>query len=203
MKKHLLHLTLGFALLGAAMTATAQNTLSDVFLNGGFTNPMSETNTIIGTMTLTYSGAPLTLNTRTLLADIPDYQFNISITDPGNSLHTFDNISLAAGSTLAGIEVIALASGGFLFFNTSSEPANSYRGSADFVNEDAYLTTAPPSFFTGYPNAIADGFSFYVLQTANGSVMGNYGSGIAVPEPGTLVLAAVGGASLLFLRRRK
>ena len=162
MKKHI-RFTLGLALLGAALSASAQNVLSDLFDNNGFTTQLAPP--YVGSMTLTYDGAPLAANTTYLLSDIPDYQFNINITGTDNNTYTFDNASLAAGSpNLSTIEIIPLSSGGFLFYNTSSTTGNSHGGSADFHNVDgSFLTTAPPGFLTAYPDAITDGYSFYVF----------------------------------------
>jgi hypothetical protein len=209
MNKKILGLTLGLALFGAALSASAQNVLSDLFDNNGFTTQL--TAPYVGSMTLTYDGAPLAANTTYMLTDIPDYQFAISITGTDNNTYAFDNASLAAGSAnLSAIEIIPLASGGFLFSNTSSNPypGNSQGGSADFDNADgSFLTTAPPGFFSGYPDAITDGYSFYVFGNNGGETtlaMGDYGSGIEpAPEPTTLALAGLGGLSLLLIRRRK
>lgn len=206
-KTKLLKLTLGLALLGAVTSATAQSVLQDLFDNNGFTTQL--TAPYVGSMTLTYDGAPLAANTTYMLTDIPDYQFAISITGTDNNTYTFDNASLAAGSAnLSAIEIIPLASGGFLFSNTQSTPGNSHGGSADFSNVDgSFLTTAPPGFFSGFPDAIANGYSFYVFGNNEGETtlsQGDYGSGIApVPEPTTLALAGLGGLSLMAFRRRK
>jgi hypothetical protein len=158
-------------------------------------------------MTLTYSGSALAANTTYLLTDIPDYQFNISITGRDNNLYTFNNASLAAGSDLSGVEVIVLSSGGFLFYNTSSYPHNSYSGSADFVNGNSILSTAPPSNLSSFPDARTDGYSLYYLAVYGGQTilaMGDYGNSItSVPEPTTLALAGLGGLGLLLFRRRK
>ncbi|MGB8368658.1 MAG: hypothetical protein ACLPYZ_02545 [Limisphaerales bacterium] len=39
MKNQILRFTLGLALFGAALSASAQNVLQDVFANNGFPNP--------------------------------------------------------------------------------------------------------------------------------------------------------------------
>ena len=205
MKIKLLKLTLGLALLGAVTSATAQSILQDLFDNNGFTTQL--TAPYVGSMTLTYDGAPLASDTTYMLTDIPDYQFAISITGAANNTYTFDNASLAAGSAnLSAIEIIPLASGGFLFSNTQSTPGNSHGGSADFLNIDgSFLTTSPPGFLTAYPDAIIDGYSFYYSGTGETQLaQGDYGSGIApVPEPTTLALAGLGGLSLMAFRRRQ
>ena len=56
MKKHI-RFTLGLALLGAALSASAQNVLSDLFDNNGFTTQLAPP--YVGSMTLTYDGAAL------------------------------------------------------------------------------------------------------------------------------------------------
>jgi hypothetical protein len=208
MKNQILRFTLGLALFGAALSASAQNVLSDLFDNNGFTSQL--TSPYIGSMTLTYDGSALAPNTTYMLTAIPNYQFDISITGTNGITYTFDNASLAAGSpNLSTIEILPLASGGFLFSNTQSTPANSYGGSADFNNVDgSFLTTAPPGFFSGYPDAIANGYSFYYLGIGSGAgtieANGDYGSGIApAPEPTTLALVGLGGLGLLLFRRRK
>jgi hypothetical protein len=205
MKKQTLRFTLGLALFGAALSASASNVMQDLFDNNGFTTQLAPP--YIGSMTLTYDGSALAPNTTYMLTDIPDYQFNISITGTDNNTYTFDNASLAAGSpNLSAIEIIPLSSGGFLFFNTSGTPGNSHGGSADFNNVDgSFLTTAPPGFLTAYPDAITDGYSFYYFGTgATALAQGDYGSGVApVPEPTTLALAGLSGLSLLLFRRRK
>jgi hypothetical protein len=204
MKTNLLKLACALALLGAAAAAPAQSVLSDVFANNGFTDPI--TSPYIGSMTLTYDGAALAPNTTYMLTDIPNFQFDISLTGSDNNTYTFNNSSLAAGSDLSAIEIIVLSSGGFLFSNTADTPDNNHGGSADFLNVDgSFLTTAPPGFLSGDPAALAGGYSFYVLGNNETSVaMGDYGAGIApVPEPSTLALSAVAGLGLLLFRRRK
>ena len=199
-------LILGCALLGGASTVSAQNVLSDVFSGNGFTNSL--TGPYIGSMTLSYTGSALAPYTTNNLTDLPNYQLNASITATNGITYNFDNISLANGSTnLAAVQLIVLPSGGFVFYNTNSTPSNSHGGSADFLNSDgSFLTTAPPGYLSGYPDAITNGYSFYVLANSSGTLaQGDYGSGpviAPVPEPTTLALVSIGGLGLLLLRRR-
>ena len=152
---------------------------------------------------------PLAANTTYLLSDIPDYQFNINITGTDNNTYTFDNASLAAGIAKSfHHRNYPAVFRRFFILQYQQHHWQFPRRQCGFNNIDgSFLTTAPPGFLTAYPDAITDGYSFYVFGNNEGETtlaQGDYGSGIApAPEPTTLALAGFGGLSLLLFRRRK
>ena len=185
--------------LGLAGTASAQNVLTDYFNNSGFSSALRPPYN--GTMTLAFDGAPLAAGTTNLLTSLLNYQISVDITGSSSTVYHFDNTGLIAASDVSRVEVITLETGGFVFYNLDSSPGNTYDGSADFVNGASYFTTAPPAFLSSGPY-LAEGVSAYQLvggATLDG--LGVYGSG--VPEPSTLALCGIGGAALVFFRRRK
>lgn len=196
MKKQILGLTLSLALLGAAATAQAQSTLTDIFDGAGFTTAWTGTGTPAGTgtMNVDVTLADGTYNYSDLLADDLTLNFNLGG-------YTWTQNDLQAGTS--GLTVI-VDNGYFAF---AGSPDTTSGGSADFINaEFDHLSFSP----AGWQNADSE-YVFAYFATSSDTMLdvnGQYAPELGtipppVPEPTTMVLAALGGASLLLFRRRK
>jgi len=197
MKTNLLKLTCGLALLGAVASASAQSSIADITVSGSAPGTVALTllNDVSFTITNTTGDA-----------------FILTVFENSVPINASQIFATASASTLQmsvnGGTLYPLSNwvdGGYI--NNAMTADDSYMwaglydrgavavGSTVILHAGTITATVPAGF-----DVMASGSYNLFLADGNGKAL----TAVApVPEPTTLALAALGGASLLLLRRRK
>jgi hypothetical protein len=125
----------------------------------------------------------------------PLFQYDYTVSDGTGQLAVLD-IAVTPGQSITGLT----GPGGPTDFETAYD---SVLGLVSFLENDAVFTSTPESGFIFDSPVGPESSSFDVTlfdgTTGTGSVQAPVGS---VPEPGSLGLCAIGGAALVFWRKR-
>lgn len=210
---------------GGSLTTTAFNTINgDLYVAEGASS--SGPGTVTGS---TFAGVDLTTEQNTvfsasegLSALSPDEVISslqtgsLSFDIPAGQVYV---VNLNGGLNLTGPDGITVTGGGALVLNVGSSFAMSsaatilgpsasdifinYTGaslanlSGADINGQLFFPSAPATFSGGVVNGGVFGGNSAITLTASQTL-----NGVPVPEPGTMALAAMGGISIIILRRR-
>jgi PEP-CTERM motif len=225
-------ITLALLVAGAAVTANAQSIISWKDNNGttipatGYAGVVSATNWNVntGSANLSYNDASLSGTTLSLAGGVGQWGIGGAVQDPNGSY----NSALFSGYYNTGTsETLSLTGISYSLYNvivyfssdtdgrtgTISDGATTYSFSTDTrAKVDAHSNFVfAQTTDTGLSHPSADYAVFSGLTGASETLTIANASGgmgiagvqiVAAPEPGTMALAALGGASLLFWRRR-
>jgi hypothetical protein len=213
MKKQILRFTLGFALFGAVITASAQSFYPVIDTNSYVSGPTYDSinvgntydNGITATFTTLNNGgmyvnvfAPDTfaanINGAAVFNELPSdtlvvtfsasvTQFYLNFVADGITGSTTMNVSAYLNSSLLGTATYG-----------SSNPLEWDEGQIDYQNNEG---------FNSLTVSLGDSPSYADLWAVGADAAGVGGFGGSVPEPSTLALAGLGGLGLLLFRRRK
>ena len=130
----------------------------------------------------------------------PLFQYDYTVTDETGQLAVLD-IAVTPGVDISGLT----APGGSLDFTSTVDTVNTPTGPEEFVSfleNNGTFTNTPESGFTFDssvpPSASTFDVTLFDGSTGSGSVQGP----VVTPEPSSLALCVLGGAALLFWRKR-
>ncbi len=130
----------------------------------------------------------------------PLYQYNFTVAD-GTGLLAILDIAVAPGVSISGLT----APGGSTAFTSTTDTVGSGSSEQEFVSfleNNALFTSTPESGFIFdspvAPSPTTFGITLFDATTGTGTGI----TGPVTPEPSSLGLCALGGAALLFLRKR-